>query len=76
MNKIEVITKDAEGYTNPGERDFDTMKEARAFVKECALDASYHDRCAESEGWAKRIVHTVQLLKNGECVQDWFPEFK
>ena len=73
--KIEVITLDADGMINPGERDFDTIKEARQFIKECALDARYHDRSAEVDGWAKRNVHTVQLLKDGTVVQDWFPKF-
>lgn len=73
--KIEVITLDSEGRINPGEREFDTIKEAKAFVKECALDSHYHDRLSELEGWAKRNVHSVQLLKNGECEREWFPEF-
>ncbi len=54
---------------------FDTIKEARQWVKECGLDVGYWDRKAERQGWAKDNVCTIQLWKNDDCVADWFPEF-
>ena len=79
MNTIEVITLDADGYETQ-RRDFDTIKEAKAWVKEMGLDKAYWNRCGDSdddyEGWAARNVYTLQLHKNEEIVKDWFPCFK
>ena len=35
-----------------------------------ACDPAFWDHRAESVGWAAENVRTVQLLKDGECVQD------
>lgn len=79
MNKIEIIVLDPEGYVTT-EREFDFMKDARKWVKEAGLSKAYWNNRGDSEtdydGWAARNVHTLQLMKNGECVEDWFPEFK
>lgn len=75
MHTIEVVTLDAKEQELE-RRDFDTAKEAKQWVKDACLDPAFWDRRAESVGWAAENVRTVQLLKDGECVQDWFPQFK
>jgi hypothetical protein len=79
MNTIEVIAQDSEG-NEEFRRDFDSLKEARAWVKECGLNRDFWNRSYErDENYdtaARDNIHTLQLLKNGECVQDWFPNFK
>jgi len=73
-HKIEVVTLNKDQEIT-WDRDFDTIKEAKAWVKECGLSISYWDRSSESPGWAARNIDTIQLLKNNECIQDWFPKF-
>lgn len=73
---IEVVTLDHNEQELERRCDFATMKEARQWVKDACLNPSYWDRRAESVGWAVENVWTVQLLKNGDCVEDWFPHFK
>lgn len=77
MKTIEVFIFDISG--NYDVRDFDTLKEACQWVKSCGLSKDYWNRCYERdedyEGAARDNIHTLQLHKNGECVQDWFPEF-
>lgn len=73
--KIEILAIDAaEDIT--WDHEFDSLKEAKAWIKECGLSKSYWERLSESPGWAERNIHTLRLLKNGECVQDWFPKFQ
>lgn len=76
MNKIEIIIYDSNFVLVDSFDLFDTMKEARAWVKEAGLDEKYWDRRAEVQGWARRNVHSIQLWKNNEFIQDWFPEWK
>ena len=73
--KIEVITLAGNG-SQTDYREFDTMKEARYWIKYAALESAYWERASESESFASTYVYTVQLHKNGEIVQDWFPDFK
>ena len=68
MKTIEVFILDKNGNYNV--RDFDTLKEARQWVKTCGLSKDYWNR-----RYARDNGHTLQLHKNGECVQDWFPVF-
>lgn len=71
---IEVVALDR-NENEEYRADFDTMKEARRFIKDAMLEASFWDRRAEVAGYAANI-QTVQLVVNGEIIQDWFPEFK
>jgi hypothetical protein len=71
---IEVITLDAQGIETD-RRDFESVKEAKRFAIYSAYSADYWRMASESPDYAKNNVHTVQLHKNGECVQDWFPKF-
>ena len=72
--KIELLAIDSQGDIT-WDREFDTLKEARAWVKNWGLSKEYWERSSESEGWAERNITTLQLHKNGECIQDWFPKF-
>lgn len=72
---IEVITLDKDGDATTS-REFDSIKEAKSFVKDTALSAAYWDRYAESEGWGQRNIETIQLTVDGEVRFDWFPEFQ
>lgn len=74
MSKIEVVTL-AENGDETDRRDFDFVKDARWWVTNCGLSEEFWDRRAESPGFACRNVHTLRLLKDGECVQDWWPEW-
>lgn len=74
MKDIRIITLDSD-KNETDNRQFDTLKEARAWVKYTGLDANFWDRRAESKGWHKRNVATLQLDVDGECLQDWFPEW-
>jgi len=76
MNKIEVLFIDSNGFVVLDHSWHETLKDARAWIKECGLSAEYHDRAAEREGWAKDNIHTIQLHKNDKCLQDWFPKWK
>lgn len=76
MNKeITVQALDTEGYNVHTHDGFETIKEAKAWVKETLLDRGYWDRLAENSTFATEI-DTIQLLVNGEIHTDWFPEFK
>jgi hypothetical protein len=78
MKKIEVIILN-KNYDQEDCCDFDTMKEARQWVKSCGLSKDYWNRVYERdedyENAARDNVHTLRLYKNGECVEDWFPVF-
>lgn len=75
---IEIIALDPEGLITTT-RDFDSLKEARTWVKEAGLSKSYWNRLGESEtdyeGWAARNVSALELHKDGECVQEWTTNF-
>lgn len=74
MKTIEIITLDK--YNNQTDsHEFDTMKEARQWVNECGLSKDFWNRKGETNDFAACYVHTLQLHKNGECIQDWFPIF-
>lgn len=72
--KIEVITLDKD-ESQTDAQSFDTMKEARQWIKECGLNAAYWNRKGETSDFAKSYVNTLQLYKDGECVQDYFPSW-
>ena len=55
--------------------DFDLMKEARRFFKDTKGDQGFWERHAESKDFPLEI-RTVQLVKNGEVVEDSIPRFK
>lgn len=75
MNKdIRIITLGPEGYETDN-RDFDTMKDARKWVKDAGLSPAYWENASESEGYHIRNVQTLQLHVNGEIIQDWFPKW-
>lgn len=61
------------------DREFDSKKEAKAWVKDCGLDQSYWNQSAENETFALSI-EKIELLQKEKgrwvCVEDWFPEFK
>lgn len=73
-DKIEVVTLSNEGFETD-RRDFETVKEAKAWVRNCALSADYWEMASESKGYAARNVATVRLMADGECLDDWFPTF-
>lgn len=76
MNKeIKVTALDHEGYTLHEHDGFETIKEAKAWVKDTLLDRGYWDRLAENKTFAEE-VETIQLIVDGEIHSDWFPEFK
>jgi hypothetical protein len=79
MNTIEVIILDKEENQSDS-RSFESLKEAKQWVKECGMNRDYwnrsYERDTDYEGAARDNVHTLQLHKNGECIQDWFPDFK
>lgn len=70
---IEIVALESDGCENY-RRDFDTVKEAKAFVKEALLTPEYWNRRAESPDGHKWVA-TIQLLKDGEITQDWFPKW-
>lgn len=74
MKLIEILTLCPEGYETY-RCDFDTMKDARLWVKQCGLCPKFWDRRAESDDFHKREVATLQLLVDGEIRQDWFPDW-
>jgi hypothetical protein len=51
------------------------VKEAKVWIKECAMSKDYWTRRAESESFAAQSVDTIQLHCDGEIIEDWFPEF-
>jgi len=73
--EITVQALDHEGYNVHTHDGFETIKEAKAWVKETLLDRGYWDRLAENCSFAEEI-DTIQLLVDGEIHSDWFPEFK
>ena len=54
---------------------FDTMKDARRRFREMSKDRDFWVRCSESEDFPASI-YTIQLIKNGEIIDDSFPHFK
>lgn len=79
MSKIEVIILDKESIQTDS-REFESIKEAKQWVRDCGLSADYwnrsYERDTDYESAARDNVYTLQLHKNGECVKDWFPDFK
>lgn len=75
MRLIETIALDKDDYVLYENDSFDTIKEAKAWVKDALLDQSWWDRLAENNTYALEVV-TIQLRVNGEIHSDWFPEFK
>ena len=72
---VEILAIDKEEkelYRNDG---FNTMKEARGFFRKVSKDRSFWVRHAESEAFPAQI-ETIQLLKNGEIIDDCFPCWK
>jgi hypothetical protein len=53
-------------------RDFESVKQAKAWVKETALDRSYWVRHSESNDYPEKI-RTIQLVCDGDIIMDWFP---
>jgi hypothetical protein len=78
MKTIEIIALHKEGYEE-SRRDFDTQKDARLWVKESGLVASYwnrrYERDEDYDGAARDNIHTLQLHINGELQTEWFPRF-
>ena len=73
-DKIEVVVLDKEGFETD-RRDFCTVKEAKAWVKDCAMSRDFWTRRAESGTFAAQNVDTIQLHCDGEIIADWFPQF-
>jgi hypothetical protein len=71
---VEIVAFDTKGLQTYN-RDFETLKEARQWVKETGLDADFWDRGAEVPGWHFLNVDTLRLLVDGNCLQDWFPKW-
>jgi hypothetical protein len=69
---IELVVTD-EKFFETSRRDFDTMKEAREFVK-YYLSKEYWNRSSETETGYKDCA-LISLFKNGECVQEWTPKW-
>ena len=73
MNKkITVLVLDSEGFELDS-RDFDTIKSATQWIKECALFRGFWVRRSESQTFPDTI-HTIQLSVDGEVHSDWFPQ--
>ena len=66
---------DVDGDTTDVLDHFDFIKDATRWVKDCGLSKAYWDRRAERDGYAEDNVHTIQLWVDGECRNDWFPDF-
>jgi hypothetical protein len=66
--QIEIAAKDNEGF-ELWNRDFDTIKEAKEFMKTSARDRSFWVRRAESEQFPNDI-DTIQLIIDGEIRND------
>jgi len=73
--EIKVTAIDREGYTLYDNDDFQTIKEAKAWVKDVLLDRGYWDRLAENNTFAEEI-ETIQILVDEKIHSDWFPEYK
>jgi hypothetical protein len=72
MNKsIEAAAFDAQGC-EIYRRDFDTVKDARSFIRDAMLSKDFWDRRGEVTGYWKQ-VDTVQLITNSDVLADWFP---
>lgn len=73
---MEILVKylDKDGYEWKSSNDFCTLKEARAHFKDVKNDRKYFARCAESDT-APATLETIQLVKDGEVIDDHFPEF-
>ena len=73
-NNIEVTVKDHLGCTTDS-FEFESQKAAKAWVKNTGLNADYWERASESADFAKDHVCLIELTVNGNCVQDWTPNF-
>jgi hypothetical protein len=73
--EIDIVVVDSEGYIVYHRDSFDTIKEAKLWVKECLLERSFWDRLSENEQFAEQI-DTIEIRVDGEVHSDWFPNFK
>ncbi len=73
-NSIEIVTVDEKGFETD-RRDFDTVKEAKAFVKKTAMRSDYWEQHAESLGWHIGNVNEFQLHCDGEYLEGWYPKW-
>lgn len=65
---LELIDKDGDiAY----DRNFDSLKEAKAFVKECGLSRDYWLQFSESVAFVSTIDY-LRLMVEDECDKDWF----
>jgi hypothetical protein len=55
-------------------RNFDSLKEAKAFIKECGLSKDYWLRFSESEKFVSSI-DSLRLMRGEECERDWFVQW-
>lgn len=74
MKLIETIALDKDGFELYRNDSFETIKEAKQWIKETLMEQSYWNRLAENETFALE-VYTIQLTVNGACHSDWFPKF-
>jgi len=73
MKVIEIQVLDKNGNVEYS-LDFDTKKEARAWVKQVGKDRGFWVRLSESE-YYPTTLDKIELLVNGECEADWFLKF-
>jgi hypothetical protein len=69
---IELIALDKDGY-DVTRWECDTIKEAKQLAKQWRT-AEHWAIWSESDEFAATIEN-IQILKNGECIADWYPEF-
>lgn len=75
MKTIQIITLDLAGFETRNQ-EFDTIKEAKAWVKECGLKAAFWMRSFESDmDSVRQNVLTIQLTVDGDIRRDWFPDW-
>lgn len=55
-------------------RNFDSMKEAKAFVKECGLSRDYWLQFSESVSFVSCIDY-LRLMVGDVCEKDWFVQW-
>jgi len=77
MAKIETVgieTVDGEQYHFGFPMEHDTIKDAKAWVKEALIDGSYWDRLNEKKDTHKVITH-IHILKDGEIHTEYETNF-
>lgn len=72
---IRVITLCDKGFETDN-RDFETVKEARAFAKRARSDSHSWDSSAELEGWHLGNVDEIRLVCDGECLDSWYSDWR